>query len=135
MSLVYFVGSPDGIGLVKIGCSTDPLLRLRSILLASPIHVEMLAFCAGDLHTEHAFHARHEAAHRHGEWFERSASLMDDIARLAAGSFDMASLEMRPRRTVKGPGWWLPRGEAQKLRDEGRALTELARAFRDKEKA
>jgi hypothetical protein len=125
LGLVYFLGNPDGLGLIKIGFSRDPLNRERSIQLGSPIPLVRLAFCAGDEETEYRFHARYQTEHAYGEWFSRSALLMADVLALNEGTFDKAALMsgcLPP--PFKSGVWCLPRFTRLRLKDEGLALVE-----------
>ena len=63
---LYFLA---GAGLVKIGISTNPTSRIRSIRNSSPVPLELLALVEGCSAMEGILHCRFSALRQHGEWF------------------------------------------------------------------
>lgn len=77
--VVYAIGSPRG-GLVKIGFTGDVLRRLVTLQAHSPEALIVLVTVPGGIETEAALHERFAEDRRHGEWFDRSVSLLRWIA-------------------------------------------------------
>jgi len=80
---VYFIQGVDG-GLVKIGWSSDPALRLAKLQMAGPVILRILHTEAGFGPDEAALHERFKDARRHGEWFEPVPELMAYIEHRSA---------------------------------------------------
>lgn len=74
---VYFVGSEEGP--VKIGFTTELPNRLRSLRNSSPVPLKLLASIPGTRETEKEYHCRFSGYRLHGEWFERSEAIEDEI--------------------------------------------------------
>lgn len=77
-SVIYFVG-PDG-GDIKIGITSNFQTRLRSLKTGSSRPLCVLLVMPGTIDDERALHDRFAADRLHGEWFKRSAALMEFIA-------------------------------------------------------
>ncbi|MBU1319051.1 MAG: GIY-YIG nuclease family protein [candidate division Zixibacteria bacterium] len=77
--LVYFIESN---GKIKIGVSTFPEARLKQLKTGNPDAV-LLASVPGGRFLEKELHIRHEIDRCSGEWFNKSAALMDDIVGLS----------------------------------------------------
>lgn len=73
--VVYFVEA-EGMGLVKIGTSSDMHLRLCSIRSHSPAPIRFLKAIAGDAALEAALHNRFSRLRVRGEWFRAEPELM-----------------------------------------------------------
>lgn len=73
---VYFI---SGAGLIKIGFSIDPQLRLEKMQCGSPIPLKLLATTNGGHKLEKVLHKRFAKDRQHGEWFEPSKELLTII--------------------------------------------------------
>jgi hypothetical protein len=62
--------APDG--LVKLGTTTDLLIRLQSIQSSSPVPLVLRDVCFADVGDEYRLHQRFADERRHGEWFDPS---------------------------------------------------------------
>jgi predicted XRE-type DNA-binding protein len=65
---VYCIGEAPG-GLVKIGYSANPALRLSKLRSDNPADMRLLGLIEGTPGTEAALHDRFAALHDRGEWF------------------------------------------------------------------
>lgn len=83
----YFIQPVQG-GPVKIGLSTDPDVRLRSIHIASPVPLQIVGLI--DDNCEASLHEKFAELRLHGEWFSPAESLMEYIRSHAQG--DLAAL-------------------------------------------
>lgn len=79
---LYFIGADDGP--IKIGFSANPKVRLRSLQLASPFPLRLLAVVKDESHLEREYHKRFAAHRLHGEWFERCPEIQAEIDRINA---------------------------------------------------
>jgi hypothetical protein len=79
---VYFIGAPSGP--VKIGIAVNPKLRLNGLQTGHHEKLELLATCHGGAEQERAYHERFWECRLKGEWFERTAEIEAEIARLSA---------------------------------------------------
>ncbi|MDB5697933.1 MAG: nuclease family protein, partial [Alphaproteobacteria bacterium] len=77
---IYFLA---GAGLIKIGVTTNLTSRIRSIRNSSPVPLELLAVIPGNNFTEAGFHQRYASQRRHGEWFDDTPELRQEIERLS----------------------------------------------------
>ena len=82
--LCYFIGCEEG--LVKIGHSRQVSRRLAQLRAVSPFPLKLLATATGGAEREAYYHSRFAADRRSGEWFERSAAIEAEIARLSAAA-------------------------------------------------
>lgn len=82
--VVYFVkGAMDAI---KIGFTSQSLKsRVQSIQNGSPVRLKIMAWRAGSVEDERAYHERFAAYRLHGEWFEPHPDILAEIERLNAG--------------------------------------------------
>lgn len=75
---VYFIGQQSG-GLVKIGVSNDPVARMTTLQVGSPVPLELLVAIVGDIALERTLHAIFSRDRAHGEWFRRSETLTEFV--------------------------------------------------------
>lgn len=64
---------------VKVGFSNDPDTRLSKHYGGGPYPVEVLGIWEGTLGDEKEFHNRHAEQRLHGEWFNPSRELMNEV--------------------------------------------------------
>lgn len=81
MNKVYFVEAV-GLGLVKIGTTTDLKLRLRTLQLYTPTEVILLATLRGGWKREQEIHHQFSASRQRGEWFRLTQDLADFIGHI-----------------------------------------------------
>jgi hypothetical protein len=81
-SRVYFLA---GAGLIKIGVTTNPTSRIRSIRNSSPVALELLGLHEATLLFEMLMHQKFEHLRRHGEWFEDTPELRETIDAILNG--------------------------------------------------
>ncbi len=81
LTYVYFIQAVDG-GLIKIGKSEDPINRLATIQMYSPVKLQILA--ATPHLKEKAMHKAFADERVHGEWFKPSDRLLALISEVAA---------------------------------------------------
>lgn len=70
--MVYFIISEDKKH-VKIGCSKDPLLRLKDLQTGNPYKLHILFTCYGDFQVEAGFHSvfsKYRVRGNTSEWFK-----------------------------------------------------------------
>jgi Meiotically up-regulated gene 113 len=79
--VVYAIGLADG-SMVKIGTTTNLLIRLRSLCLMSPVPVVVLWQTSGSSALEHKLHQRFAQRRVYGEWFHFAD--VDVVAELQA---------------------------------------------------
>lgn len=80
---VYFIGSELRTGaLVKIGYSTNPAARLRTLQTSNAEPLRIFATTFGDRDLEARYHRRWSARRRAGEWFILGDCIIDEIKRL-----------------------------------------------------
>lgn len=98
MKRVYFMRRIDGMGPVKIGCSSCPDSRLRLYADWSPYRLCIAADAPGGFGEENALHI-HFGEHRlHGEWFapnDELSALIEQVAR--TGHLTEAAENMRAK--------------------------------------
>ena len=78
--LVYFVGRGNA---VKIGIAVNPKDRIRTLQIASPARLKLLATQEGGRKMELQLHDRFKSDHVMGEWFKMSDELKQYINSLA----------------------------------------------------
>lgn len=83
---IYFIRPIQGVGLVKIGCSSWPSHRLQFLLGWSPVPLEIAASGPGDHTLERALHRLFDADRSHKEWFRSSQQLLAGIEAVASGA-------------------------------------------------
>lgn len=92
MKRVYFI-KPIGMdGPIKIGASKSPGDRCGSLETWCPFPLEVVAELAGTTEIERRFHAMFRLDHRGHEWFNVTDRLLDVIASINAGNFDVSTL-------------------------------------------
>jgi hypothetical protein len=85
--VIYFVQQGTD-GPIKIGVSTDPEQRLRTLQSSSPQPLTLLAFMPGGVESERDLHRRFADGRLEGEWFRSDTpGLADEIARSAHGQY------------------------------------------------
>src|SRR3990167_3103415 len=96
---IYFL-KPTGMdGPIKIGCSTVPENRLRSLMAWSPVALEIMATVPdGDAQLEHNIHDCFMDCHSHSEWFHAVPRLLETIAKLRAGVSLSEAIDLADRR-------------------------------------
>lgn len=77
---VYFIRSGDRFGPVKIGITRNPARRLAALQTANSEELQLLAVCPNwDGCFEQSLHETLSASRLQGEWFRRSADLVQAI--------------------------------------------------------
>lgn len=79
-------------GPIKIGCTSNPKLRIGTLESMSPFPLEIIAMIDGCVSLEQRFHAKFRASHSHKEWFTPTPELLETISAVAAGTFDISTL-------------------------------------------
>lgn len=111
MRRVYFI-KPIGMdGPIKIGCSAAPERRREGLELWCPIPLEIIAEIEGDRQLERRFHSRFLGCYIRHEWFNATPELVETIAAIRAGIFDLTTLPPPQHLPRKPKGPWT---EAQK---------------------
>lgn len=105
---LYFLAAPS-VAAIKVGVSADPLKRLQSVQVWSPVPLHVAAvYEPGDLLTEAELLHRFRDHRLHGEWVRVVPALMSAIHAVRAGG--------------ELPGAWrLPKGYARKGSTAGSA--------------
>lgn len=67
---------------VKIGKANDPEQRLRDLQVGSPDELSLVATMPGGLKAEGALHLRFREDRLHGEWFDLTPRIADEIGQL-----------------------------------------------------
>jgi hypothetical protein len=75
---IYFIGETDR-GPVKIGYARDLWARVRAIQNSCPVKLDLLAALTGGRSLEREYHERFKQWRLHGEWFERSDAIEEEI--------------------------------------------------------
>lgn len=89
---VYFI-KPIGMdGPIKIGQSKSPEGRVRDLSRWSPFPLEIVAEIEGGRDVEERFHAAFIDHHERLEWFSPHPEILNAIAAINAGTFDVDSL-------------------------------------------
>jgi hypothetical protein len=96
--MIYFIQAIDG-GLIKIGLTSRPSIRLSQIQVWSPIILRILATMDGDSNVEVALHDRFRRHRRHGEWFDPDPEILDLIAQHEVMSQRCSRQSLRRRTT------------------------------------
>lgn len=137
-TVVYFIRPVGMNGPIKIGCSQNPLLRLRTFEAWCPFPLENVAQIEGNHNLERRFHAKFREQHSHCEWFHWSQELEDTISAINAGAFNCDTLPAPAiiTRRVKARGQWTPeqryqRSVWQRLQFLRRRGAEWARLYHD----
>lgn len=77
--MIYFITTKTDPALCKIGVSVDPISRLSTLQVGSPVRLELRAVLDGGQREEQQLHAKYDADRAHGEWFHLSAQLEAEI--------------------------------------------------------
>lgn len=85
LGTIYFVRPVGLAGPIKIGFTTNTMLRLPAINAWAPFRLEIAASTPGTLRTENAIHRCFSECHSHGEWFFPTSRLIAAIEALATG--------------------------------------------------
>jgi hypothetical protein len=80
--MIYFIQAVSG-GLIKIGSTNQPSIRLSQIQSWSPVILRILATMDGDSDVEMALHERFCRHRRYREWFDPDPEVLDYISRHA----------------------------------------------------
>lgn len=100
MKSVYFMRPIGQQGPIKIGCSAQPIKRLRDVETWSPLPLEIVAHAPGGNSHERILHYRFGQHRLHGEWFAENAELIALMARVAETG------ALPPMDIPNGPGQW-----------------------------
>jgi len=76
--LVYFITASNKDN-IKIGCASCPEDRLDYLQTGSPVRLKLLGVMEGGRKKERELHNQFAHLRQHGEWFERSESLLNFI--------------------------------------------------------
>jgi len=82
---IYFISSPER-EVIKIGFSTNPQNRLRSLATASPYALEFLCVIPGDTNYEKSLHDKFHHLRQSGEWFSDTQEIREFIESLNNGA-------------------------------------------------
>ena len=74
MKYIYFIQCTTT-GFVKIGKSTNPKSRLKSLQCGSPTKLKLIKKIEGGIYLESILHEYFKHLHRHGEWFKYDGEL------------------------------------------------------------
>lgn len=99
---IYFLRPVGQPGPIKIGCSINPAGRLATVLIWSPIKLEIAAMIVGGHDFERMLHDRFARQRLHGEWFEACPALTELVSNIAKGG-GLPQLEPRRHRTNRDP--------------------------------
>lgn len=105
---VYFLQSASGP--IKIGFSTNPVLRISSLRTAAAENIRVLAVVDGDKAMEAALHQEFAAARIRNEWFQPTPGLLAKIADLQS----VTTLKRRacePDEFTRAAQYWVTRME------------------------
>ncbi len=105
---VYFVSQGER-GPIKIGFAKDVDKRVRALQTASPVPLKVLAVVEGDSAIEKRFHRLLEAHRLMGEWFERSAPVVDVVENVERV---LADIHREIEEESSDEKKWASRGEA-----------------------
>lgn len=97
---VYFI-KPIGMdGPIKIGCSAMVDGRCLALAFWSPFPLEVVAQIYGDERLESRFHNQFKHLHERQEWFSAAPELIETIASVKAGTFNVDTLPEKGLRVV-----------------------------------
>lgn len=77
---LYFIGADDGP--IKIGITSNPKSRLRTLQSGYPLKLKILALVPNASLQESVYHERFAELRMEGEWFARHPDILAEIARL-----------------------------------------------------
>lgn len=89
---VYFIKPVGMDGPIKIGQSASPEGRVRDLSRWCPFPLEIVAKIEGGREVEERFHAAFIDHHERLEWFSPHPEILNAIAAINAGTFDVDSL-------------------------------------------
>lgn len=115
---VYFIGCGD---YIKIGFSTRPLDRLRSLQTSHPDTLEILGTIRGTRRLESRLHKRFADLRERGEWFQTSEDLWDYI--------DRNTIERKAARPELSPATRAMVGNLTRLRSGHDAESPIGHAY------
>lgn len=75
-------------GMVKIGCSDFPRVRLETIKTHSPVPVRLIAQWPGDSHDERRVHKRFSECRSHNEWFVIEGAVAEFVEAIRGTGLD-----------------------------------------------
>lgn len=101
---VYFIGTEDGP--VKIGLTTNVRQRLESLQTASPIKLELLAYCDGDRWLEQRYHDFFAPHRLQGEWFGRGDNALAQEIRILRAAARRAERSQRDTVESQNRAQW-----------------------------
>lgn len=140
MKRVYFIRPIGMQGPVKIGCSSSPDGRKRSLASWSPFPLEIVCEIEGGHDIERRFHAKFAGSHRSHEWFDWTPELARVMSEIRVGSFDVAELpdpahlpRKKADRSYCTPAWRYKRSvmsRLQALRVDGLPWTEASEIYK-----
>lgn len=81
---IYFMRRVDGVGPIKIGCSSCPKGRLAVYDEWSPEKLMLIATAPGTFADEARLHRQFASARLHHEWFEATPELLSVVAKVAS---------------------------------------------------
>jgi hypothetical protein len=135
MKRVYFLRPIGAEGPIKIGCSNQPLKRLRAVEIWSPMKLEIVASAPGGTAHEAALHAMFLADRLHGEWFAASPALNELIEHvLQHGTLPLTGIPTRPSewREFRDTrmGGMAPRAPKEAVREKWKITSMVQKAER-----
>lgn len=114
---VYFI-APVGGGNIKIGHTESVRTRLSSLMIWSPVPLEVLAECPGDRVLEIILHRQFQDFRLHGEWFSPADAIKQMIERIKSGDF--------PAFPRAPDGYYVRWDLKRELRENGLSVPDLA---------
>ena len=121
---VYFLRSAET-GHWKVGMSDNPEERVRALMRACPLTIELVATYSVPIETgrttERRFHERYRHAQYRGEWFTPCAEITADVEAIRRGAFEHSSLPApapgRMMQAYPGKGSRAPANDYRPERD------------------
>jgi hypothetical protein len=77
MGYVYFIS--QGVDNCKIGYSTNPQKRLKSLSTSSPLPLVLIGYLEGSKELEKQMHMKYHSNHLEREWFSLCPEIIDFI--------------------------------------------------------
>lgn len=96
---VYFAKVIEMESPIKIGCTSNPDMRLQRLMAWVPFQMEIMAFAPGGYVEESRVHRRFASSRLHGEWFSIDPALTAFISAIKASGvlpFDVAKVKRAP---------------------------------------
>lgn len=116
-SYVYFIQA-QVTGLIKIGYSVDPRMRLINMATMSPEPLVLLAIHPGGRDLEGQLHRRFSRSRTHGEWFRPTRGILDFIASAREQISPPKEFEMISAR-VASKRYYMPEYVMERMADAG----------------